>query len=432
MPYDSNGNYTLPGSYFVENGDTVLPVQHNPPLEDISAALSSVLVRSGVAPMTGPLKMGGNKITDLLAGTAATDGVNKGQLDQVSFRYAVKAGNYKGLVTDNGALLWFTGATPTLTLDPAATLGANWNVMVKAAGGDVIVDPNLAELVNGVATVIIKNGTLGLLICDGTAFKLHTDLSTNGGLMAGDIDMGGNDLLNVVLGGSIAGPHLQGYFTGLAVTTNAGNAANDLDIAVGAAASDASPYYLMQLNSALTKRTDAAWAVGSNQGALDTGAIGNNTYYVHEIERLDTGVTDVLVSLSASAPTMPANYTIKRPIATFTRTAGVNGPPASLLGVQNDIKAWANINGTGTVAIKASRGVSSITDLGVGYYRINFTTLMVDTNYATFISVGTSSSTAAQAGKTFAKNVAWVEILVTNSSGPTALDMDDISVEIVR
>ncbi|MBP2560340.1 hypothetical protein J2857_003109 [Neorhizobium galegae] len=97
-----------------------------------------------------------------------------------------------------------------------------------------------------------------------------------------------------------------------------------------------------------------------------------------------------------------------------------------------DIKAWVNFNGTGTVAIRASRNVSSITDLGVGYYRINFTTDMADTNFATFISVGTSGSTAAQAGKTFAKNVAWVEIYVTNSSGPTLLDMDDISVGILR
>ncbi|MEN3146117.1 hypothetical protein ABCW43_02260 [Neorhizobium sp. IRAMC:178] len=97
-----------------------------------------------------------------------------------------------------------------------------------------------------------------------------------------------------------------------------------------------------------------------------------------------------------------------------------------------DIKAFVNFNGTGTPAIRSSRNVSSITDLGTGYFRVNFTASMADTNYATFISVGMSASTAAQAGKTFAKNVAWVEILVTNSSGPTVIDMDDISVEILR
>jgi hypothetical protein len=45
-------------------------------------------------------------------------------------------------------------------------------------------------------------------------------------------------------------------------------------------------------------------------------------------------------------------------------------------------KAWVNFNGTGTVAIKASGNVSSITDNGVGDYTINFTNAMVDANYA--------------------------------------------------
>jgi hypothetical protein len=40
-----------------------------------------------------------------------------------------------------------------------------------------------------------------------------------------------------------------------------------------------------------------------------------------------------------------------------------------------------NFNGTGTVAIRASGNVSSITDSGVGKYTVNFTTAMSDTNY---------------------------------------------------
>lgn len=45
-------------------------------------------------------------------------------------------------------------------------------------------------------------------------------------------------------------------------------------------------------------------------------------------------------------------------------------------------RAWVNFNGTGTVAIRASNNVSSITDNGVGDYTVNFTTAMVDANYA--------------------------------------------------
>jgi hypothetical protein len=45
-------------------------------------------------------------------------------------------------------------------------------------------------------------------------------------------------------------------------------------------------------------------------------------------------------------------------------------------------RAWCNFNGTGTVAIRASGNVSSITDNGTGEYTVNFTTAMPDANYA--------------------------------------------------
>jgi hypothetical protein len=49
-------------------------------------------------------------------------------------------------------------------------------------------------------------------------------------------------------------------------------------------------------------------------------------------------------------------------------------------------KAWVNFNGTGTVAIRASGNVSSITDNGTGDYTVNFTTAMSDANYAAQLS----------------------------------------------
>ena len=45
-------------------------------------------------------------------------------------------------------------------------------------------------------------------------------------------------------------------------------------------------------------------------------------------------------------------------------------------------RAWVNFNGEGTVAIRASGNVSSVTRNGTGDYTINFTTAMPDTNYA--------------------------------------------------
>jgi len=45
-------------------------------------------------------------------------------------------------------------------------------------------------------------------------------------------------------------------------------------------------------------------------------------------------------------------------------------------------RAWVNFNGTGTVAIRASGNVTSITDNGTGDYTVNFTTAMPDANYS--------------------------------------------------
>lgn len=109
-----------------------------------------------------------------------------------------------------------------------------------------------------------------------------------------------------------------GFLTGLTLSNNVSDATNDLDIAVGCAR-DSTDVYTMVLASALGKRIDAAWAVGgtpgSTLGGMDTGSVADgNTYHVHLIRRPDTGIVDALFSLSATAPTMPANYTQKRRI----------------------------------------------------------------------------------------------------------------------
>jgi hypothetical protein len=62
-------------------------------------------------------------------------------------------------------------------------------------------------------------------------------------------------------------------------------------------------------------------------------------------------------------------------------------------------RAWVNFNGTGTVAIRASGNVSSITDNGTGYYTVNFTTSMPDANYS---ALGTAGHQVGATGSIFA------------------------------
>lgn len=91
--------------------------------------------------------------------------------------YALKTANYAAVANDNNAVLRFNTAA-TLTLTAAATLGANWHIVVRADGGAITIDPNGSETVNGAETFIVPRGAAATLICDGTQFFLSLDDKT--------------------------------------------------------------------------------------------------------------------------------------------------------------------------------------------------------------------------------------------------------------
>lgn len=74
-----------------------------------------------------------------------------------------------------------------------------------------------------------------------------------------------------------------------------------------------------------TTKTFAAFGAGSGNGGLDTGAIAANTWYhVHAISKALGASPDVLISLSATAPTMPATFTLSRRIGSIFTDATPN------------------------------------------------------------------------------------------------------------
>ena len=75
--------------------------------------------------------------------------------------------------------------------------------------------------------------------------------------------------------------------------------------------------------------------------------------------------------------------------ATISDLAGTG--PATLTG-QYAAKAWVNFNGTGTVAIRQSGNVASITDVSTGLFTLNFTAAMTDANYAVVGSGGNDAN----------------------------------------
>ena len=85
-------------------------------------------------------------------------------------------------------------------------------------------------------------------------------------------------------------------------------------------------------------------------------------------------------------------------------------------------RAWVKFNGTGTVAIYNSANVSSITDITTGRYQANFTTAMVDANYAAVCT------NANKEGGCYSYTTSTVNVYV----GQSALDSDPISLAIFR
>jgi hypothetical protein len=96
--------------------------------------------------------------------------------------------------------------------------------------------------------------------------------------------------------------------------------------------------------------------------------------------------TNVLMSAiqAGDVPTLNQNTTGSAATVTGNATGSTFGFNSGYGSVATayGCRAWVNFNGTGTVAIRASGNVSSITDNGVGLYTVNFTTAMPNTQYA--------------------------------------------------
>jgi hypothetical protein len=103
--------------------------------------------------------------------------------------------------------------------------------------------------------------------------------------------------------------------------------------------------------------------------------------------------------------------------------------------INGSAKAWVNFNGTGTVAIRASYNVSSITDNGTGDYTVNFTNAMPDVNYSAVSGAGNGTGGAIQAGGVYSIAVptaSAIRMQVINGTGTAVTDATYVAVSIFR
>lgn len=100
-------------------------------------------------------------------------------------------------------------------------------------------------------------------------------------------------------------------------------------------------------------------------------------------------------------------------------------------------KAWVNFNGTGTVAIRASGNVTSITDNGVGDYTVNFATALADANHAVSIQAQEASAGSNYYGyETFLSTIAAGNVRFRHTQnfagGTVGLDSSQCHVHVFR
>lgn len=111
-----------------------------------------------------------------------------------------------------------------------------------------------------------------------------------------------------------------GLIYGCSIANNVTDAVNDIDFAAGTVADSTNLFYMAA--SALTKRLDATWAAGTNQGGLFSGAIANDTYHCFIILNPTTGTVDAGFDTSTIAANRPAGYTYYRRVGSIVRSGG--------------------------------------------------------------------------------------------------------------
>src|SRR3990167_1257168 len=116
----------------------------------------------------------------------------------------------------------------------------------------------------------------------------------------------------------------QGHIFGLILSNAAVDTTNDINVTAGKARNSTDTTDIT-LASAIVKQIDAAWAVGTNAGGMNTGAVANGTWYeVHLIRRSDTGVVDVMFTTTANRSRLPTSYDSQRQIGWVRRGTATN------------------------------------------------------------------------------------------------------------
>ena len=162
-------------------------------------------------------------------------------------------------------------------------------------------------------------------------------------------------------------------------------------LAVGALVNDLISTESFYVSSVLNALPVTGGTISGNLVVTGTASIAGVTTLTGGLNTplaVTSGGTGVATSTGSGANVLGTSPTLTTPTFDSASLVTISGTAPLYM-----CRAWVNFNGTGTVAIRASGNVSSITDNGTGDYTVNFTTAMPDANYA-LSGMGGNSTTA--------------------------------------
>ena len=304
------------------------------------------------------------------------------------------AGALTLLVKDSGGAEQYTMDDVTC-FDPSAAF-SDWNEFVEYGEGG----PNIVTASNGNYYVSLQANNIGHDPIDddpnnpvwweqinffaGTAAELGrlTDIADITPTSQTILMANGSTWTGVTLA-SLA----PNFFTGLETAVNATDPLADIDVGTGSA-NDSTNTVRLILASAMTKRLDATWAAGTNQGGRASGVNLTNSTWYHVFIVSVAGAVDVMFDTSVTC----ANGVANNAVTSYRRIASIltNGSAQIIKYFQDgDQFTWDDVRTDINVATPAESDVSATlsTPLGVQVLAQFYATISASTSAAATVYV---------------------------------------------